>query len=260
MRTHEKLMHFYVDPPRRFAVGWSPKCGCTHVKAILLFCRFGTIDHNPHASEHRAMFRAQLPAREELHAWTVLVVVRSPYERVVSGFLDKYEPSGELRHLWPRDHLTFGQFVNALARDGTLTPAIDTHHFEPQMTEPLAGALDRAQRCVVCDIGAIDYALLEATYEVTIPPELLQFRGSHARTQAPGTWDRAIEAGSLAVVDVRDFEAREVRSIDLVRPRLARLIATFYAIDLAFCASRGLVYAPPFAEQASTVPERERAF
>lgn len=244
----KRRMNFYVDLVRRFAVGWSPKCGCTHLKAVVLFARNGIIDHNPHGPHHRPLFLQSLP--ENLHEWTVMAVVRSPYERVVSGFLDKYAPNGQFRHLWEPETLTFGGFINTLVRDGTDVgrTRIERTHFEPQVNEGVATQLERVGNLVVCDVNKIDYRLIERVYSTHIPVELLMWRGPHARP-SPSLTTRCAP-GARAIEDVRTFEPRAVTSLDIIRPRLARLIAIFYASDLAFCASCGIVYAPPFVESS----------
>ena len=99
-------MRFIVDEENKVILGWSAKCGCSHVKKMFRFLQNGKI-HNP---IHTDLDMNSLP--DEIENYTTIIVGRNPYKRLVSGFLDKYKPGGEYRHLWKKPALTFSSFVS----------------------------------------------------------------------------------------------------------------------------------------------------
>ena len=45
----------------------------------------------------------------------IITIVRNPYERIVSGFLDKYGPKGTFRRLWMNKEISFTNFIDEFA-------------------------------------------------------------------------------------------------------------------------------------------------
>jgi hypothetical protein len=70
---------------------------------------------------------------DDIENYTTLIFCRNPYKRLVSGFLDKYGPTGEFLHFWKHSSISFSQFVDALVKKDWLM--IHYNHFRPQTTE-----------------------------------------------------------------------------------------------------------------------------
>jgi len=105
-------MLFLISEEKKVIFGWSAKCGCSHVKNMFYYLQSGVFCE-PNQSVHRGHDFQPLP--ENLSPYVVILFIRNPYKRLVSGFLDKYVVGKEFRHLWDdRIPLTFSNFVEKL--------------------------------------------------------------------------------------------------------------------------------------------------
>lgn len=166
-------MHFSIDYTRKIIFGWSPKCGCTHIKNLFLFLTTGKV-YNTQDVHNLSL--CNLPPN--LLNYTILLFIRNPYKRIISGFLEKYKQSGSCEHLWNIPiRLTFANFVNNL----TYSRVIDQHHFEPQINRLFFNRLYRIKK-IIYDIENIDYAYIENLYKIIIPDNVKMYRGDHCAT------------------------------------------------------------------------------
>lgn len=100
--TKIRLMIFIVDSINKIIFGWSPKCGCSIVKTIAWYLIEGC--SNPEIHTYKDIM--DLP--EDMEKYTVIMVCRDPFKRIVSGFLDKYNKQGIYRCMWGTDEpITF---------------------------------------------------------------------------------------------------------------------------------------------------------
>lgn len=232
-------MRFLVDTQRKFMIGYTAKAGCTHLKHIFYYMRDGALHDDVHVVKLTGLTK---DVQDNIGAYTVLIVVRNPYERLVSGFLDKYHPvRGEFREKWGSGTLTFAEFVQALvAQDWE---RVDENHFAPQ-TQARRGVpsdwhaiVQRAKRCVVCDLKKIDYTLIERVYDKQIPADVLAFRGNHVHKAQTKWTKRDVHTLDMAAycdlkVPVQRFYPRAIKdNVDV-----------FFAEDFAFAAQYGHVY------------------
>jgi hypothetical protein len=227
-------MWFMVDKGRKFAIGWSAKCGCTHLKRIWLHMRTG---QDIQTNVHKYIPFARLP--RDTRGYTILIVGRNPYDRLVSGFLDKYSKPGKFRNMWPKQvPLTFERFVHVLAHSDWNT--VERHHFAPQTQDGFnITALQQARRVVVNDLNSIDYKLIEQAFHKRIPPDMITWRGSHVRpTQNITNCSRA----SIRPIDQLDKATLD--AADLYTSQLQQLVAHTFRHDLAFFAKHGIRYRP----------------
>ena len=168
-------MYFIVDEARKVVIGWSPKCGCTHIKRVYL----DMINH-PAAKlkfVHGLWPYARLP--KLIENYDVVIVTRSPYERLVSGFIDKYAPNGECRFMWPDTlPLSFENFVYKLG-----APCVEHHHFAPQCAESYDPRVSRGRTFKSMDISALDYKYLARILGAKEYEYSQISRGSHTRQQ-----------------------------------------------------------------------------
>ena len=154
-------MLFLVDSDRKIIFGWSGKCGCTHVKKIFYYFQNGRVDNGVHKPEEYE--------KKELYfdeSYYICLFIRNPYERLVSGFLDKYssKESRFVRSQWkPSLELTFQNFVHDLTRNGFQT--LNIHHFTPQLSESWNDSIKNHQNLFIFDINSVPYDFLESIFE-----------------------------------------------------------------------------------------------
>ena len=167
-------MYFIIDNNLKIIFGWSAKCGCSHIKKIAGYLQ----TNNTNCIIHTTNETRPLP--KNIQNYTLIIIIRNPYERIVSGFLDKYQINGECRNKWKESTITFSKFIDQLMNKNW--DVIDTHHFTPQTTECFNYHLIKKSKTLkIYDICNIDYAYLEKIYNKSIPEDLIQFKGGHER-------------------------------------------------------------------------------
>ncbi len=165
-------MFFLVNKDKKIIFGWSAKAGCSHVKNLFYFLENENINNKIHTNNDVC----NLP--HNLNDYIVILFIRNPYKRLVSGFLDKYKLNGELRNKWTKkEPLTFTNFINELITGTYKT--VDKHHFTPQLSEHFNNNILNHRKLCVFDIEKINYKFLEKIFNVMIPIEVINFRGNH---------------------------------------------------------------------------------
>jgi hypothetical protein len=165
-------MRFIVNEEKKIIFGWSPKCGCTHIKNIV-----GFLENKNLFGVNSVMYNTcELP--ENLNNYIIIIIIRNPYKRIVSGLLDKYKESGLFRHLWNIDiPLTFENFIDKIIESNY--NVIDYEHFSAQTSGWFIDEIKTHTKTIIYDIENIDYEYIGSLYNKTIPPEIIQFRGDH---------------------------------------------------------------------------------
>ena len=97
-------MLFLIDDNRKIIIGWSAKCGCSHIKKIFHYIQTNKLNNKIHQSEDYN----SLPTNIE--EYDLIIISRNPFKRIVSGFLDKYQINGQFRYKWKNDNITFNDF------------------------------------------------------------------------------------------------------------------------------------------------------
>ena len=167
-------MYFLVDKKLKIVFGWSAKCGCSHIKKIFWYMK-NNIDNS---IIHTSKERKSLPT--DIENYTIILIIRNPFERIISGFLDKYRVNGGNVNRWKHDTITFSKFVDELLINDWIM--IDKHHFTPQTTEKFDSELIlKSKELKIYDIKNIDYNYIEELYNKKIPEKLLIFKGGHER-------------------------------------------------------------------------------
>jgi hypothetical protein len=167
-------MFFLIDESLKIIFGWSAKCGCSHIKKIFWYMKTGNDNHEIHI----IIECNSLPT--DIENYTTILIIRNPFERIISGFLDKYSVNGELRKHWKYNTITFSKFVDELLINDW--KMIDKHHFTPQTTESFdSEIIHKSKELKVYDIKNIDYNYIEELYSKKIPEKLLNFKGTNTR-------------------------------------------------------------------------------
>jgi hypothetical protein len=167
-------MFFIINEEKKIIFGWSAKCGCSHVKKIIHYLKNGQIDNKIHDPKTEVNI---LP--DNLDSYEIILFIRNPYKRLISGFIDKYNKNGQCNYLWNIDlKLTFSNFVDKLIENSNV---IDVHHFTPQTNEDFNKNIQYHKNLIIYDIEKINYSYLEMKFNKKIPKELIEFRGGHER-------------------------------------------------------------------------------
>lgn len=193
-------MFFLVDNNKKLIIGWSAKCGCTHVKILWQFLINNVTDislfnhESPYLKEiHENSYESEINKipKEKLESYKVLLIIRNPYERLISGFIDKYCKDKMFLNNFTADNLTFKIFVDELYNYGLKN--IDNHHFTKQLSEQwyyfynAAAPFEKCKDVTFMDMKNIDYSILEKIYEKKIPDDFKFFKGSHANNKTKNT-------------------------------------------------------------------------
>jgi hypothetical protein len=166
-------MYFIVDSEKKIIFGWSAKCACSHIKTIYYFLRTNNLKDEIHTEE----CLDKLP--EDIENYITIIFGRNPYERLVSGFLDKYKKNGDFRHRWIYPSLSFSQFVDKLINQDW--EVIDYHHFIQQTAEEFDKKIMMSKTIKIYDIKNIDYKYIEQLYEKKIPDYVINKKQGHER-------------------------------------------------------------------------------
>jgi len=159
-------MYYLIDDSKKIIFGWTPKCGCTHIKNIFWYLQNGTIGNSIHH------ICPGMPLPKDTENYTILLFSRNPYKRLVSGFLHKYSSDGTCRSEWKKKIITFSDFVDELTRNNW--DVINRHHFYPQTAAYFdKNEISKSKNVRVFDIEKIDYKYIESLYEKQIPEEVL---------------------------------------------------------------------------------------
>lgn len=225
-------MHFLVDSHKKIVFGWSAKCGCSHVKTVFYFLTSGDKSPKIHSSKDSNA----LPIN--IQEYTTIIVSRNPYERLVSGFLDKYKPNGEFRHLWKSYPLTFSNFVNALLKNDW--KHTELHHFTPQLSERFDERILSSKILKVFDIKDIDYAYIEELFEKQIPETIIQKRFGHERNSQNLESDSFVKP--IYDAPMVEYVNQKVAFKCFYNERIRKLVYDFYRKDFEFFKAQGIEY------------------
>jgi len=228
-------MYFLVDEQRKIAVGWSAKCGCTHIKRIWLYL---TRNIDEKKLVHKLIPCRGLPS--DVKGYTIFIIGRNPYERLVSGFREKYRAViGASRPRWPlRIPLTFSNFVAVLAKQDWRV--IDQHHFIPQTMEAFDySKLQQAARVVVYDLKNIDYDLLGHAFGKSIPKEMRAWRGNGG---SPLVIDPDFADKDMSQLVLDSYQDIKLSANQFYPASLRLQVRKMFDKDFAFFASHGINY------------------
>ena len=168
-------MFFLINENKKILFGWSAKCGCSHVKYMWLY--LNDINFTQNDTVHKNNTYNNLP--KNIDEYTVVIFIRNPYKRIVSGFLDKYKEGGEFRYRWKNSLITFNDFIDELISNNY--SIINKHHFTPQTSEAYNSNIKYAKNLKLYDICNIDYNYIGHLFDKTIPNNVKNFKGTHTR-------------------------------------------------------------------------------
>uniref|UniRef100_A0A6C0DZA4 Sulfotransferase domain-containing protein n=1 Tax=viral metagenome TaxID=1070528 RepID=A0A6C0DZA4_9ZZZZ len=223
-------MRFLVDSKNKVILGWSPKCGCSHIKYIFWFLQNNKINNQIHTDKDTN----KLP--KNIEQYTTIIISRNPLKRLVSGFLDKYKIDGEYRHLWNNDIITFNMFIQELTK--TNWQKIDHHHFSPQTAEDYDPKILQSKIIKCFDIENIDYEFIEKLYNKKIPTIILQKKLGHERKK---NYENTVD-NYVYDLDMKQYYAYNVETKYFYNEELKKLVKEFYDADYRLFSYLGIDY------------------
>jgi hypothetical protein len=225
-------MYFLVDNEKLVIFGWSAKSGCSHIKNLFYFLSRGTIDNKIHTQNDVN----KLPFN--LTFYTVILFIRNPYKRLISGYLNKYKINGMFRERWDKLKipLTFTNFVNELMNNSY--KYIDKHHFTPQLSEQCNMQVLTHPNLILYDIENINYQNLEKIFNKQIPKQVLEYRGTHF---FKGTNPVTYKVYDLHIDEIIDGNLKPTTEC-FYNQNLKNKVYKFYQNDFVFFKSKGFNY------------------
>lgn len=126
-------MQFIILHKKKLIIFWSPKCGCTTLKTILSFYLnihdSDKYEHIHKNKELRELINVKNDNLKIYQDYDIVMLIRNPYTRLVSGFLNKYINS---KYINPDNCDSFFDFCYILSK---YPYKINQHHFEKQTTD-----------------------------------------------------------------------------------------------------------------------------
>jgi hypothetical protein len=224
-------MFFLVDNKAKIIFGWSAKSGCCHIKNLFCFLVHNAIWNESHVGSYN-----KLP--DNTTDYTIILIVRNPYERLISGYLEKYHHNtGTCRRLWKHPEITFSLFIDELIKNDY--KMIDKHHFTPQTTEEFnKEKINNCKNLIIYDLKNINYNNIEQIYKKKIPPQILNYRGKHANPYV-NKYENNNPVYNLKMDEYCDYKV----PVELYyNETLKQKVYNFYIQDFDFFKEHNIVY------------------
>lgn len=228
-------MHFLRDETKKVIFGWSAKCGCSHIKMIYKYLTKNIIDFD----------KTHIGTYNELgfidDSYTIIIIIRNPFLRLISGFLEKYRINGQFRDNWKtKKVLNFENFVDEIVNNSKF---IDKHHFTPQLSEKWDDKIYSHKKLIIYDLANIDYSFLEKLYNKKIPKNILDYRGYFRTTEMKNKKVMLEENIRAYNIELDKHEIGLHYSYDLYYNKdIKRKVFFFYKKDFDFFTKHGFNY------------------
>ena len=224
-------MYFIINNDKKIIFGWSAKCACSHIKRIFWNLDNDNIDNEPHIKIEELN---KLP--DNVNEYDIIIFVRNPYKRLVSGFLDKYKINGSFRNMWKNEKITFSLFIDEIIAENW--EVIEKHHFIHQTSEYFdKEKILQSMSYKIFDIENIDYSYIEMLYNKKINNDVLKIKQGHERKIYKNTIN----------YDVYDLEIDEYCENNInykyfYNDKIKNKIYKFYENDFIFLEKNGFDY------------------
>lgn len=169
-------MFFLINEEKKIIFGYSPKCGCTKIKMYFNYysglCDYSFLNYDlPYNFKIPHNFNTYNGLPENHSEYKIILFIRNPYKRIVSGFIERYCVARYRLNI--RD-LNFEQFINELDLNGV--QRINSEHFSPQLSQKYE---DNMKFEKVFDIENIDFNYLDELFGKKMNENLVKVRTTH---------------------------------------------------------------------------------
>jgi hypothetical protein len=183
------MVGYLVDETNKVIFGFNDKCGSSHIKKMFYYLTGDKDLNNIHRGTNSIIPPKLL---DNLNNYTVIMIIRNPYERLVSGFLNKFRKNGEAFNALGNDIIpTFDNLITYIKDNRYIDNVVRyrrdnkyisnrwfLNHFYPQTYhDPLD--IISYENLIIYDISNIDYNFIEELYKQKIPDDIKNFRGGH---------------------------------------------------------------------------------
>ena len=184
-------MKFLINENKKIILGWSPKCGCTNLKLLHWYLN-NEIEIIDNKLIHDGNRKNGLSVHNDDHIsyipqnksdFHLVMVVRNPYKRIVSCFLDKFRNNDYFTKLFYMNcnkKLTFNNFTSELARLKYFNVyLVKEPHVSPQTSwhfSDFEKCFDNFKSVKMFDLENIDYQYIEDIIKTKIPQCIIDFR------------------------------------------------------------------------------------
>ncbi len=252
-------MNFAIIHKHKLIIGLTAKSGCTHIKHLGFKIAYGhrhkhreagRIHFNPRWKSLVAGPETNLLSRiknnVKLKEYTVVGIMRNPYERLVSGFLDKYQPPNICRkkggEFWGRfkSPRHFKKFTNHLLRNDWRT--VDQAHFKTQINniDHLLEIKDLVHDFRIWDLKNIDYDFLNKHCEMNDLSMIT--KGPHQRDKKPlKKWNENTDL-CVSELPMSKYIEYNVPYNLFYTPDIKQKIKKYFHRDLKFAEMQNIVY------------------
>lgn len=228
-------MYFLTCNKTKTIMGWSGKSGCSHTKRIFRYLAYNQ-DIDNHDKIHQNTYN-KLPG--DISNYTIILIMRNPYKRLVSGFLEKYNPapgsSGTCHSMWTLDKpLSFANFVDEVVKSNW--EVIHEHHFIKQLSEEYHPRIEKHNKLFVYDLENIDYAHLERIFNKKISPAMMSYRGGHENTR------EVVLHKPIHDLPIEDYNDFKIPLTCFYSEEIKNKVDNYFKDDFAFCSKFGIDY------------------
>lgn len=203
-----------------------------HIKKIYWFLQTGKLENKIHTDNDVN------PLPEDIENYITIIIIRNPYKRIVSGFLDKYAEDGEYRNLWKDPFLSFSKFVDRLINYDWIS--IHEHHFTPQTTQAFDIKIMSSKIVKLYDIEKIDYEYLEKLYNKKIPDSVINSKEGHERALRIKNTDKY--DNYVYDLNIDEYINYDVHIKYFYNDEILKKIYNFYIEDFTFFKHNGFDY------------------
>ena len=224
-------MYFLIDPIHKVIFGWSAKAGCTHVK--YLFCHYGGITLFNSESVHSVCGYHGLP--KNYRQFTIVIFVRNPYKRVVSGFLNK----ASLMNI-PSQQNTFDRLTMMLSNDrwNDLDAGGKGYQFRPYLSDKY---IPEMKIDYVFDVECINYNILDQLFGQVLPQELKTFREEHGHC-TPSEQKIRVNVVPMWKIPHNKLPNPTPTYDKFYNDKLKQRVRIIYQKDFEFCEKNGIYF------------------
>ena len=220
-------MLFLINIKKKIIFGWSAKCGCTHVKELFYYL-----------SENKENILDNMNNIIDISDYIMILIIRNPYKRIISGFLEKY---GNEKYKIKDIHtslLTFNKFVNILY---TNPERIDKHHFIPQTMEDFdINKIINCKKLKIFEIENIDYSYIKNLFSST---KIINIGcGPHIHKPTQKKYN-----SKLYDICVKDLLKEKYDLEQFYNKDIYNKITEIYKDDLIFFKKYGFIYNIPYS-------------